>query len=203
MPASLKYLKASPRRKQRIAEEVAPLVVQGLSTREIGRRLGLSPGAAAKDAALVRDMWQESFNASRDEWAPRILATYEWMLAELSAAWQDSKAGRITRIVNPDGTELVRQEPPDPRWLSGMLAVAKEASTFLGLREGVDSVSRVEVPESTRVALAPMTPDAYLAMLSNSGGLSGLTQVPPIQQREHEIAPVDVEVMPSGTIVSR
>ena len=196
MPASMSYKKASPRRKQRIVEEVAPLVVQGLTTREIGKRLGLSAGMAHSDVALVRDMWQESFNASRDEWAPRILATYEWMLGECAAAWQDSKAGRVTRVVNPDGTEMIRQEPPDPRWLSGMLAVAKEASTFLGLRQGVDNVSRVEVPESTRAALAPMSADAYMAMLAcGGGGLAGLTQVPPVQQRDHEVDAVDVRIV--------
>jgi hypothetical protein len=199
MPASDAYKKASPRRKQRIAEEVAPLVVQGLTTRQIGKRLGLSAGMAHKDVALVRDMWQESFNASRDEWAPRILATYEWLMTECAAAWQDSKAGRVTRITNPDGTEMVRQEPPDPRWLSGMLAVAKEASTFLGLRQGVDSVSRVEVPEATRAALAPMSADAYMAMLATGGGgLAGLTQVPPVQQQEHTVNAVDVHVVERG-----
>jgi hypothetical protein len=77
-----------------------------------------------------------------------------------------------------------------------MLAVAKEASTFLGLRQGVDSVSRVEVPEATRAALAPMTPDAYMAMLAASGGgLQGVNAVPPIQQREQEVDAIDVRVL--------
>ncbi len=195
MPASRKYRSSSLRRQQRISEDVAPLLVQGLSTREIGRRLGLSPAQAAKDCILVRDMWSDSFNASRDEWGPRLLATYEWLMTECAGAWQESKAGRVTTIRNPDGSELVRHEPPDPRWLSGMLAVAKEASTFLGLRQGVDSVSRVEVPEATRNALAPMTPDAYMAMLASSNGLPGVTAIPPVQQRDHDIdATVVVDV---------
>jgi hypothetical protein len=194
--AARRYRAATLRRQQRIVEEVAPLVVQGLSTREIGRRLDLSPGQAAKDVALVRDMWQDSFNDSRDEWGPRLLATYEWLMTECAAAWAESKGGRVTTIRNPDGSTLTRQEPPDPRWLSGMLAVAKEASTFLGLRQGVDSVSRVEVPEATRTALAPMTPDAYMAMLAASGGgLQGVNAVPPIQQREHEVNAIDVRVL--------
>jgi hypothetical protein len=197
MPSARNYQGASPRRKQRIVEEVAPLVVQGLSTREIGKRLGLSPSAAAKDSQLVRSMWQESFDRSRDEWGPRLLATYEWLMTECASAWMESKAGRVTTIRNPDGSELVRHEPPDPRWLSGLLAVAKEASTFLGLRQGVDTVSRVEVPEATRNALAPMTPDAYMAMLASSNGIPGVTAIPPVQQRQHDIdATVVVDVTP-------
>ena len=103
-------------------------------------------------------------------------------------AWAQSKQGRITRIINPDGTELIRQEPPDPRWLSGMLAVAKETSTFLGIREGADTVARMEVPDSTKQALAPMSPDAYMAMLASTGGLSAVNAVPPTQKREGDDA---------------
>ena len=96
--------------------------------------------------------------------------------------------------MNPDGTELIRQEPPDPRWLSGMLAIAKETSTVLGIREGADTVARMEVPESTKQALAPMSPDAYLAMLASTGGLSAVNAVPPVDRREGDDA-VPVECL--------
>jgi hypothetical protein len=144
---------------------------------------------------LCREMWKHGFEEHRSEWAPRLLHTYEWMLAECAAAWQESKAGRITRVVNPDGTQLLRQEPPDPRWLSGMLAVGKELSTLIGVRQGVDSVSRVEIPETTRQALAPMSTDDYLAMLATTGGLSGVTAVPPTYERPAELEAVAVDAV--------
>jgi hypothetical protein len=80
-----------------------------------------------------------------------------------------------------------------------MLAVAREASTFLGLREGVDSVARVEVPQETRAALAPMTPDAYMAMLSSNNGVSALVAVTAPIQRESAQSPIqelDAQAIP-------
>ena len=189
------FKEATAKRQQRCVEQVAPLMVQGLGVREIGRRLGLSSAQATHDVQLVRDLWKGQYSDARDEWAPRILATYEWMLAECAGAWEQSKQGRTTRIINPDGTELIRQEPPDPRWLSGMLAVAKEASTFLGIREGVDAVARVEVADATRQALAPMSTDAYLAMLASTGGLPGINAVPPVARREADDEAIEVQVV--------
>ena len=174
----------TPQRMARLTEQIAPLMVQGLGCRKIAEITGIPKSTVVADQHLVKKLWQESADNSRDEWRGRLLAQYEWMIAELADAWGTSKEGRITRIVNPDGTELIRKEPPDPRWLSGMLAVAKETSTFLGIREGVDQVSRVEVPEATRQALAPMSNDAYLAMLATSGGLTGINAVPPVDRRE-------------------
>jgi len=188
------------KRRQRLVEEVAPLMVQGYSERRIAKELGLSTGAAHNDVTKVRELWAESFDNSREQWQGRILATHEWMLAELSAAWQEGKRGRITRILNPDGSELLRHEPPDPRWLSGILAVTKEAATYLGIREGADTVARMEIPEGTRHALAPMTPDAYLAMLATSNGMAGMSAVPAVADLEA----VDVEmVTPSVGVIQR
>jgi hypothetical protein len=85
---------------------------------------------------------------------------------------------------------LERLEPPDPRWLSGVVAVTKEVSTYLGLREGVDTVARVEIPDSTRQALAPMSPEAYMSLLTSSNGMAGVTAVPP---RIEDQAPIDLE----------
>ena len=178
----------SPARLHRVTELVAPLVLQGWGCCRIAEELGISKATAANDIKKCQDLWRKKHENSREEWQGRLLAQYEWMLAECAQAWQQSKAGRITRIINPDGTELIRQEPPDPRWLSGMLAVAKETSTFLGIREGADTVARMEVPESTKQALAPMSPDAYMAMLASTGGLSAVNAVPPVQRREGDDA---------------
>lgn len=174
----------TPARLGRLTQRVAPLMVQGYGYRRISEKLGIPLTTAADDCRLVKRLWVEEWQNSRDEWGGRITATYGWMLSELAQSWEQSKAGRITRVINPDGTELIRQEPPDPRWLSGMLAVAKEASTMLGIREGVDSVSRVEVPEATRQALAPMSADAYMSMIATTGGLAGINAVPPIEERQ-------------------
>ena len=184
------------KRLARLTEEIAPLMVQGLGCRRIAERTGYAKSTVAEDQLLVKQLWAEQANDSRDEWRGRVLAQYEWMIGELAEAWTSSKQGRITRVINPDGTELIRQEPPDPRWLSGMLAVAKETSTFLGIREGADTVSRVEVPESTRQALAPMSNDAYLAMIATSGGLS-INAVPPVpqQQQPEPIEAVEVDCL--------
>ena len=180
----------TPQRLHRITQQVAPLLVQGFGCRRIADALGISKNQAILDMRACQELWKQSHSESRDVWQGRLLAQYEWMLGECAAAWAQSKQGRITRIINPDGTELIRQEPPDPRWLSGMLAVAKETSTFLGIREGADSVSRVEVPESTRQALAPMSPDAYMAMLASTGGLSAVNAIPPVQRRGDDALPV-------------
>lgn len=197
MTAAKTYANATPARKQRICEQVAPLVVQGQSSRQIAKALGIAPETARVDMQLCKEMWLTAHSDSRDEWQGRLLAQYEWMLKELAEAWQSSKHSRITRVINPDGTEMIRQEPPDPRWLSGMLAVAKEASTFLGIREGADTVSRVEIPEATRSALAPMSTDTYMAMLASTGGLSAVNAVPPIDRRSSEaVEPVAVECLP-------
>lgn len=185
-------------RHERVTEVVGPLMVQGMGCRKISARTGIPRATVAEDMILARQLWNENHSNSRDEWNGRLLAQYDWMLGELAEAWQNSKDGRITRIINPDGSELVRQEPPDPRWLSGMLSVAKEASTFLGIREGVDAISRVEVPEATKAALQPMTADAYQAMLMASGGLSQLNAVPPVGQRHDEIETVDVRLDQQG-----
>ena len=178
----------SPERLHRITEEVAPLLLQGWGAHRIATELGISKSMAAADIRTCQELWHKKHDESRDVWQGRLLAQYEWMIGECAAAWAQSKQGRITRIVNPDGTELIRQEPPDPRWLSGMLAVAKETSTFLGIREGADTVARMEVPESTKQALAPMSPDAYMAMLASTGGLSAVNAVPPVQRREGDDA---------------
>lgn len=184
----------TPQRLARLHDQVAPLVVQGVSTSEIARRLGVSRVTAAKDVAKVQEIWVEEVNNSRDSMRGQIHATYKWMLAEIAEQWSNSKNGRKTVILNPDGTQLVRIEPPDQRWMSGMLAVAKECSTMLGIREGVDTVSRIEVPEATRSALAPMSTDSYMAMLATTGGLSGINAVPPVHDRK-ELEPVEpVEV---------
>lgn len=178
----------TPQRLQRVTQEVAPLVVQGFGCRKIASTLGISKSQAIADIKACQELWKQSHADSRDLWQGRLLAQYEWMLGECAQAWAQSKQGRITRIINPDGTELIRQEPPDPRWLSGMLAVAKETSTFLGIREGADTVARMEVPDSTKQALAPMSPDAYMAMLASTGGLSAVNAVPPTQKREGDDA---------------
>ena len=81
------FKRATAKRQQRCVEQVAPLMVQGLGVREIGRRLGLSSWQATQDVSLVRDLWKGQYTDARDEWAPRILATYEWMLAECAGAW--------------------------------------------------------------------------------------------------------------------
>ena len=65
---------------------------------------------------------------------------------------------------------------------------------ILGIREGVDQVSRVEVPESTRQALAPMSNDAYLAMIASTGGV-GINAVPPIQQRDEPVEEIEVRCL--------
>ena len=184
----------TPERKHRIVEKVAPLVVQGWGPHRIARELGISNCTAIGDVKKCHELWQQKHEASRDVWQGRLLAQYEWMLSECAEVWAQSKQGRITRIVNPDGTELIRQEPPDPRWLSGMLAIAKETSTFLGIREGADTVARMEVPESTKQALSPMSPDAYMAMLASTGGLSAVNAVPPVARREGDDA-VPVECL--------
>lgn len=169
-------------------------MVRGLSSRKIAAELGISPAMAKIDMNFVRDEWRAAYENSRDEWSGRLLATYEWLLAEVAEAWEThSKLGRITRVINPDGSELVRVEPPDPRWLSGMLAVTKEVSTFLGLREGVDTVSRIEVPESTRQALAPMAPEAYLNMIAG-GGMTALNTAP-IHRHQAAQMPRDEDVV--------
>ncbi len=183
-------------RYERMTEVIAPLMVQGLGCKKISDRTGIPKSTVALDIAAVHELWEEKHANSRNEWSGRLLSQYEWMLSELADAWQQSKTGRITRIINPDGTELIRQEPPDPRWLSGMLAVAKETSTFLGIREGVDTVSRLEVPDATKQALAPMSEDAYQAMLANSGGLAQLNAVPPISRREEQ--PIEVDITQQG-----
>ena len=75
--------------------------------------------------------------------------------------------------------------------MSGMLSVAKEASTYLGLREGADQVSRIEVPDAMRTALAPMSSDNYLAMISAQGGsLPGVNSLPPVVDRQVEVVDV-------------
>lgn len=184
----------SGERLRRITEDVAPLVIQGWGAQRVSTELGISKSQASMDIRECFEIWRKRHDKSRDIWQGRLLAQYEWMIGECAEAWATSKQGRVTRIINPDGTELIRQEPPDPRWLSGMLAIAKEASTFLGIREGADSVSRVEIPESTKQALAPMTRDAYMAMLASTGGLSAVNAVPPVQRREGDDA-VPVECL--------
>ena len=190
----MKKRKITPQRLERITQQVGPLLVQGWGCRRISTELGISKQQALEDMRACQELWKETHQDSRDLWQGRLLAQYEWMLGECAQAWAQSKQGRVTRIINPDGTELIRQEPPDPRWLSGMLAVAKETSTFLGIREGADTVARMEVPESTKQALAPMSPDAYMAMLATTGGLSAVNAVPPTQRREGDDA-VPVECL--------
>lgn len=188
---------ATPHRQQRVAEVIAPLLVQGLSAAEISRRTGINREVVRRDMQLCRSMWVQRHDNSRDEWRGRILAQYEWLMAECAQAWEESKTGRVTTITHPDGSTMTRCEPSDPRWLSGLLQISKEASVFLGIREGADAVSRVEVPETTRQALAPMTADNYLALVAN-GGLATINAVPPVDRREFEapavVAPVTVTV---------
>ena len=171
-------------------------MVQGLGCRKISERTGIAKATVCEDMVLVRKQWSETDAADRDEWRGRFTATYSWMLGELAQQWDASKVSRETKVLNPDGTMMIRQEPPDPRWLSGMLAVAKEASTYLGLREGAETVNKIEVPEATRLALAPMSSDAYMAMLATNGGsLPGVNAVPPVTER-HEPQLIDVEPEP-------
>ena len=189
---------ATPQRQHRVVEVIAPLLLQGLSAAEISRRTGITREVVRRDMQLCRSMWVHLHDNARDEWRGRILAQYEWLMAECAQAWEESKRGRITTITNPDGSTMTRREPSDPRWLSGLLAISKEASVYLGLREGADAVSRVEVPESTRQALAPMDGDSYLALVA-AGGLATLNAVPPVDRREYEpaaalTAPVTVTI---------
>ena len=187
----------SRQRQQRLREVVMPLMVQGHGCRKIAHITGMPHRTAADDVRLVKEMWEQIDQQERDQWRGRITATYDWMLTELAEQWQTSKTSRETKVLNPDGTMMIRQEPPDPRWMSGMLAVAKEASTYLGLREGADQVNRIEVPEQTRAALAPMGTDQYMAMLAQQGGsLPGVNAVPPVTERRAlEVIDVAPEVV--------
>jgi uncharacterized protein YoaH (UPF0181 family) len=197
MPANTVFHKATPARKERAVEIIQPLMVQGLSARRIAEVTGLNRETVRRDVGLIRSKWSEITESDRDKWRGRFIDTYNWMLSELAEQWAKSKESRETRVLNPDGSMMVRQEPPDPRWMSGMLAVAKEASTYLGLREGADQVSRIEVPDATRTALAPMSSDSYLAMIAAQGGsLPGVNSVPLVVDRDVEV----VDVVDQGEV---
>ena len=187
----LKTGDVSAKRLHRIHTQVAPLMVQGLSSQEIGLRLGIAKQTALRDMRVCKAEWRREFENSGEEWAPRLLQTYSWMLRELAQEWEKSKQGRITRVIQPDGSELIREEPADPRWLSAVLATSKEISTFLGLRSGVDSVSRIEIPEATKQALAPMSAEAYMQMINSGAGVAQVTVTAPIHASEPP-KPIDV-----------
>ena len=183
--------KITPQRQERLREVIMPLMVQGYGCRKIAQITGMPHRTAALDVATVKQMWSKIDEQERDEWRGRLINTYAFMLSELAEQWDKSKQSRETRVLNPDGSMMIRQEPPDPRWMSGMLAVAKEASTYLGLREGADQVSRIEVPDATRTALAPMSSDNYLAMIASQGGsLPGVNSIPPVVDRDVEVVDV-------------
>lgn len=162
--------RATPTRRQRIAEVVAPLVTKGLTSRAIAKLVGISQPTAQRDMWLCKQMWLKKFENAGEDYRGRILSTYEMLQAELWEQWEKAKQGRTITTKMPDGSVIVRQEPADLKAISGLLAVTKEVSTYLGLREGADTVARLEVDEATRHALAPMSNEAYLALLAASGG---------------------------------
>ena len=158
-----------------------------MTTRQIAKELGISQMTAVRDVQLVRAYWQEGMQASREEWQARIVSTYEQVSSELWQQWERWKDGKVVETTLPDGTRTVRREPADPKILAGIVATTRELATTLGVREGADTVARVQVDQETRAALAPMDRDSYLALVAN--GMPSIT----VDARPRTEGAIDVE----------
>ncbi|WP_094556435.1 hypothetical protein [Synechococcus sp. 1G10] len=184
--------KASPKRQQRVSEQVAPLVVKGYSVRRIAAELGIDRNAAYRDIKLVKSTWKATLADAGEEWRAKALAQHEFVLQELHEQWEIAKQGKKTATRHPDGSETIKHEPVDLKPLSGIVATVKEITTFLGIREGADTVARIEVDESTRNALAPMDRDSYMALVAN--GMPSIT----VDARPRAEGVIDVEPLESA-----
>jgi hypothetical protein len=187
------FKNASIKVKRLVAEEVAPLIVKGHNARFIAAFLGVADVEARTYIALAHSMWEESLNDTMAMWRGRVFATYGEVMKELWEVWEQSKLGNtITTTTNENGvlTTTTRTAPPDPRWLASMLAVTKEVSTMLGMRNDAPVLQVQQVDESVRHSLAPMAPDAYMQLLAQNGGqLSVTVPPPPMQSAAVDVTP--------------
>lgn len=169
-PEEIELLERLERDLIKRAEEI---YVKGGTADDIATQLKVPYSKALWLLKQLKETWSASID--RDYWRGRLLATYQAQMVELWGEWEKSKSRRTTIITNPDGSQTIKHEPADPRWQSGVLAVAKEISQLLGIRDGADAVQNVLIDNSIKQTLAPMSPDEYRKMLES--GMSA-TSVP-------------------------
>ena len=158
----------SVKRRARLANEVAPLVAQGVNMTGIAEKLGVSLSTASHDVAAVKQIWAEALKADINEHRAKAVAEYDWLLKQAVECFSESrKAGR-----------------PADRLLTAAGALLKERNKLLGLGLDVNLVQNnlnvhgeASAAEVSQV-FAPMDPKDYDAFISQRGAMTVLPPVP-------------------------
>lgn len=168
----------SKRREERAVLEIAPMMVQGMTAKEIAQQCGMSRQMAQKDMELVRAIWNQDFS---DEVKTNRRVAQERYELLWGAAYKNLKTAQkenwnVDKAVNACVTVL-REKCKlegvliDPVFVQNNLQVAGEATA-----------------DQVLAAFSPMDAGDYNSFIEETGPL---TSLPPVPQTED--APEDAE----------
>lgn len=150
----------TPQRLQRL-EQIEACLIRFMTVDQIVRKLKIGRPIVLADVKFIQQSL--ACRKGKEYWKQKIMDTFEHQLKELWEQWDASKDNPSRIITYQDGTVVEIPGKADPRWQSGILAVAKEIANVAGLKES--SVEEVVVTEETKKALAPMSIDEYKRLM--------------------------------------
>ena len=152
-------------RRERIANEVGPLVARGATKNEVAQALGISPALAAKDIQYCFEFWHESQLAAAEKWRPLIVQRYEMLFVEAFQAWEQSKTSNR----------------PSAKFLDTASNCLEKLSRLLGIQLDVTFLQNnlSLAPSTAATSFAPLDAEAYAELLQG-GSLQPLNSIPPI-----------------------
>lgn len=151
-------------RRERIANEVGPLVARGATKNEVAQALGISPALAAKDIQYCFEFWHESQLAAAEKWRPLIVQRYEMLFIEAFQAWEQSKTSNR----------------PSAKFLDTASNCLEKLSRLLGIQLDVTFLQNnlSLAPTTAATSFAPLDAEAYAELLQG-GSLQPLNSIPP------------------------
>ena len=152
-------------RRERITNEVGPLVARGATKNEVAQALGISPALAAKDIQYCFEFWHESQLAAAEKWRPLIVQRYEMLFVEAFQAWEQSKTSNR----------------PSAKFLDTASNCLEKLSRLLGIQLDVTFLQNnlSLAPTTAATSFAPLDAEAYAELLQG-GSLQPLNSIPPI-----------------------
>ena len=141
-------------RRERIANEVGPLVARGATKNEVAQALGISPALAAKDIQYCFEFWHESQLAAAEKWRPLIVQRYEMLFVEAFQAWEQSKTSNR----------------PSAKFLDTASNCLEKLSRLLGIQLDVTFLQNnlSLAPTTAATSFAPLDAEAYAELLQGA-----------------------------------
>ena len=127
--------------------KVLRLCAQGVSYREIAKRVGVSLGTISRDVRLARETWRNIAAEHYEEHVATALAEIDTAKAETYAAWQRSIGEVVTETTTrgekgKSRTVRVTTSAGDPRYLVVIERLIEQRIRLLGTLKGEQAGGR-------------------------------------------------------------